>query len=70
MLRRITQIRKRDGKVMPFGEAKIADAIFKAAEAVGGEDRFVADELASAVATAPSQGRRPTTGVRGRCRVG
>ncbi len=49
MLRRITQIRKRDGKVMPFGEAKIADAIFKAAEAVGGEDRFVADELASAV---------------------
>jgi len=50
MPRRISKIRKRDGKVMPFDEAKIADAIFKAAEAVGGEDRFVADELASAVA--------------------
>jgi len=49
MPRRITQIRKRDGKVMPFDETKIADAIFKAAEAVGGEDRFVAEELASAV---------------------
>jgi len=49
MQRRIRQIRKRDGKVMPFDEAKIADAIFKAAEAVGGEDRFIAEELASAV---------------------
>ena len=49
MSHRITQIRKRDGKVMPFDAAKIADAIFKAAQAVGGEDRFVADELASAV---------------------
>jgi len=49
MQRRISQIRKRDGKVMSFDEAKIADAIFKAAEAVGGEDRFIADELAAAV---------------------
>ena len=49
MQRRIRAIRKRDGKTMPFDEMKIADAIFKAAEAVGGEDRFVAVELASAV---------------------
>jgi ribonucleoside-triphosphate reductase len=49
MPQRITQIRKRDGKVMPFDKSKIADAIFKAAQAVGGEDRFVAEELASAV---------------------
>jgi len=49
MQRRIRAIRKRDGKIMPFDEMKIADAIFKAAEAVGGEDRFVAEELASAV---------------------
>ena len=49
MSHRITQIRKRDGKAMPFEAAKIADAIFKAAQAVGGEDRFVAEELASAV---------------------
>jgi len=47
---RITHIRKRDGRVMPFDQSKITDAIFKAAQAVGGEDRFVAEELASAVA--------------------
>ena len=46
---RIEQIRKRDGRIMPFDGSKIADAIFKAAEAVGGEDRFVAEELAAAV---------------------
>jgi len=34
---------------MPFEEKKIADAIFKAARAVGGQDRYVAEELASAV---------------------
>ena len=34
---------------MPFDKSKIADAIFKAAQAVGGEDRFIAEELASAV---------------------
>ncbi len=49
MSQRITHIRKRDGKVMPFDRAKIAEAIFKAAQAVGGEDRFIAEELASAV---------------------
>ena len=49
MSQRITQIRKRNGKVMPFDRAKIAEAIFKAAQAVGGEDRFIAEELASAV---------------------
>ncbi|MBL7140551.1 MAG: anaerobic ribonucleoside-triphosphate reductase [Planctomycetes bacterium] len=47
---RITHIRKRDGRIMPFDQSKIIDAIFKAAQAVGGEDRFVAEELASAVA--------------------
>ncbi|MDK1030378.1 MAG: anaerobic ribonucleoside-triphosphate reductase [Planctomycetia bacterium] len=50
MSRRITQIRKRDGRVMPFDETKISDAIFKAARAVGGEDRYLAEELAGAVA--------------------
>jgi ribonucleoside-triphosphate reductase len=49
MARRITHIRKRDGRVMPFDQTKIADAIWRAAQAVGGEDRFVADELAGAV---------------------
>jgi ribonucleoside-triphosphate reductase len=49
MSHRIQHIRKRDGRVMPFDRSKIADAIFKAAQAVGGEDRFIAEELASAV---------------------
>ncbi|MFH1867939.1 MAG: anaerobic ribonucleoside-triphosphate reductase [Candidatus Omnitrophota bacterium] len=40
---------KRDGRTAAFDKSKIADAIFKAAVAVGGEDRLVAEELASAV---------------------
>src|SRR5574337_931781 len=40
---------KRDGRLVPFNEKKIADAIFKAAQAVGGEDRALADELAVVV---------------------
>ena len=40
---------KRDGRKVPFCEKKIADAIFKAAQAVGGEDRALADELAAVV---------------------
>ena len=33
MARRITHIRKRDDRVMPFDQTKIADAIWKAAQA-------------------------------------
>ncbi|MFQ5714039.1 MAG: anaerobic ribonucleoside-triphosphate reductase [Candidatus Scalinduaceae bacterium] len=45
----IEMIQKRDGRLAPFDESKIADAIFKAAKAVSGEDRSIAVELASAV---------------------
>lgn len=45
----IERMRKRDGAVVPYDERKIADAIYKAAVAVGGEDRTIAEELASAV---------------------
>lgn len=38
-------IRKRDGREVPFDDKKITDAIFKAARAVGGEDRQTAMEL-------------------------
>ncbi len=38
-------IKKRDGREVPFDETKITDAIFKAARAVGGEDRQTAMEL-------------------------
>ena len=40
---------KRGGREVSFDKGKIADAIFKAAVAVGGEDRLMAEELASAV---------------------
>jgi len=45
----ITHVVKRDGRVVPFDESKIADAIFKAAQAVGGDDRVLAEELAAMV---------------------
>jgi len=43
-----TYIRKRDGRLVPFDKKKIASAIFKAAKAVGGENRELAEELAEA----------------------
>jgi anaerobic ribonucleoside-triphosphate reductase len=35
----VRKIRKRDGSVVPFEKSKIAEAIWKAAKAVGGKDR-------------------------------
>jgi len=46
---KMTHIRKRDGRVVPFDKKKISDAIWKAAEAVGGQDSALADKLASQV---------------------
>jgi ribonucleoside-triphosphate reductase len=42
-------IQKRDGRIVPFDKRKIADAIFKAAQRVGGEDRKLAEDLADVV---------------------
>ncbi len=42
----ITKIRKRDGRIADFDRNKIADAIFKAAQVLGGRDRDMAEELA------------------------
>ena len=42
-------VKKRDGRLMPFNERKIANAIFRAAQAVGGEDRALSAELANVV---------------------
>ena len=39
------KIKKRNGKTVPFEKGKIINAIFKAAKAVGGEDRELADML-------------------------
>ncbi|MCL1849445.1 MAG: anaerobic ribonucleoside-triphosphate reductase [Clostridiales bacterium] len=45
----LTQIRKRDDRIEPFNETKITDAIFKAAQSVGGENRQTAMEVTLAV---------------------
>jgi len=45
----ITKIRKRDGRTTPFNVQKIADAIYKAALAVGGKDYNSAITLAEEV---------------------
>ena len=39
------EIRKRDGRVVPFEPVKITDAIFKAVQAVGGSNRDIAENL-------------------------
>ena len=45
----ITKIRKRDGRIVEFEKTRITNAIFKAAQAVGGHDRQRAEELAQKV---------------------
>lgn len=45
----ISEIKKRDGSVVAYEEAKIANAIFKAARSVGGKDIDEAKKLASKV---------------------
>ena len=45
----ITKIQKRDGRQMPFNVQKIADAIYKAATAVGGKDYNSAIALVTAL---------------------
>ena len=41
----ITKIKKRDGRIVEFDRDKIADAIFKAAQVLGGRDKDMAEEL-------------------------
>ncbi len=45
----IRYIRKRDGRIVPFNEEKITDAVFKAARAMGGSDRNAADAVTKSV---------------------
>lgn len=45
----ITKIKKRDGREVPFNIEKIANAIFKAAQAAGGQDYDLALKLAEEV---------------------
>jgi ribonucleoside-triphosphate reductase len=45
----ISQVRKRDGHLAPFDQEKITNAIFKAAQSVGGDDRERAVFISDAV---------------------
>jgi len=46
---KIAQIRKRDGRIVAFDQEKITEAIWKAAQAVGGRDRNLAKRLSNQV---------------------
>ncbi|MEN6391148.1 MAG: ribonucleoside triphosphate reductase [Syntrophomonas sp.] len=45
----ITKIKKRDGRIVPFEKPKLVNAIWKAAQAVGGKDYDMAVQLADKV---------------------
>ena len=45
----IKRIKKRDGKIVSFDKSKITEAIWKAAQAVGGKERLVAEKLSDEV---------------------
>ena len=49
MVQKISEIKKRDGSIVKFGENKIVNAIFKAARSVGGKDIEEARRLANKV---------------------
>ncbi len=46
---KLHKVVKRDNRLVPFDSGKIADAIYQAATAVGGEDRQTAEDLAEIV---------------------
>lgn len=46
---RVTSVKKRDGRVVPFDQEKIVEAIWKAAQSVGGTDRALSAALAEEV---------------------
>lgn len=48
----ITQILKRSGEIAPFDQAKLVSAIYKATEAVGKPDKFLAQKFADQVVAA------------------
>jgi len=49
--RKIDKVRKRDGRVVDYDEAKLAEAIHRAARSAGHENRYLADDLAGVVTT-------------------
>jgi len=56
---KIAKVRKRDGRIVDLDKQRIANAIFKAARAVGGRDRAEADKLAEKVADCLESSLKP-----------
>jgi ribonucleoside-diphosphate reductase alpha chain len=48
-MNKIKKIKKRDGRIVDFDSSKIAEAIWKAAKAIGGKDRALSVKLAEQV---------------------
>jgi ribonucleoside-triphosphate reductase (formate) len=46
---KISKVKKRDGRIVPFDKEKITNAIFKAAQSVGGKDRSIAEKICNDV---------------------
>ena len=52
----VAQVRKRDGRIVPFDRERIADAIFKAAQAVGQDGgRRVAEGITYDIVVTPER---------------
>lgn len=62
-MRQITHVVKRDGRVVPFTKVRVANAIYRAAVAVGGRDADEAERMADRVVEyierRPRQGAHP-----------
>ncbi len=56
----MTQIVKRNGKLVPFDKEKIAQAIYKATQAVGKTDQKKSEELSDIVVTALEKQQKNT----------
>ena len=56
---RIEQVVKRNGSIVPFNPERITNAIYRAAVAVGGRDRSVAEQLAGEVVQILEQNTAP-----------
>jgi len=48
---KILRVRKRDGRIVEFVPEKITNAIFKAAQAVGGHDKRISEDLTNKIIT-------------------
>ncbi|MBI4564024.1 MAG: hypothetical protein HY716_04935 [Planctomycetes bacterium] len=49
--RHLERVKKRDGRVVDYDEAKLAEAIYRAARSVGQDNRYLARDLAGVVTT-------------------